>query len=81
MFQTKPFAILPFIYQAHFWTLVNSYYPPLLFGIWQKRNNQDLEFIQDIIFATGFTKAEGLHYLEKMIEESEKLNLVQSMTF
>lgn len=38
-----------------------------------KKQNQDLEFIQDIIFATGFTKTEGPHYLEKMIDESEKL--------
>ena len=38
-----------------------------------KNINQDLEFIQDIIFATGFTKTKGPHYLEKMIEESEKL--------
>ena len=38
-----------------------------------KKKNQDLEFIQDIIFATGFTKTEGPHYLEKMIDDSEKL--------
>jgi len=38
-----------------------------------KNKNHNLEFIQEIIFTTGFTKSEGPHYLEKIMDQSEKL--------